>query len=98
MWGFWVLGFWVSGFGFRVLGFGFRVSGCGALDFGFRVSGSSSSSLSSLELGDTQVYEPYTRALLGTASHVCDVVAPGFGFRHLELGVDRREQLPLVKG
>ena len=31
----------------------------------------SSLSLSSLELSDTQVYEPYIRALLGTASHFC---------------------------
>ena len=30
---------------------------------------SSSSLLSSLESGDTQVYEPYIRALLGTAAH-----------------------------
>jgi len=30
--------------------------------------------LSSLELSDTQVYEPQTRALLGTASHFCEVV------------------------
>ena len=29
--------------------------------------------LSSLELSDTQVYEPYIRALLGTASHFCVV-------------------------
>ena len=40
--------------------------------------GSSSSSLllSSLELIDTKVYEPYIRALLGTASH----------YMHIELG------------
>ena len=30
--------------------------------------------LSSLELSDTNVYEPYTRALLGTAAHFCQVV------------------------
>ena len=30
--------------------------------------------LSSLELSDTKVYEPQTRALLGTASHFCEVV------------------------
>jgi len=30
--------------------------------------------LSSLELRDTQVYQPYIRALLGTASHFCEVV------------------------
>ena len=30
--------------------------------------------LSSLELSDTQVYEPKIRALLGTASHFCEVV------------------------
>ena len=27
--------------------------------------------LSGLELGDAQVYEPYIRALLGTAAHFC---------------------------
>jgi len=30
--------------------------------------------LSSLELSDTKVYEPQIRALLGTASHLCEVV------------------------
>jgi len=30
--------------------------------------------LSSLELSDTKVYEPSIRALLGTASHFCEVV------------------------
>ena len=30
--------------------------------------------LSSLELSDTKVYEPQIRALLGTASHFCEVV------------------------
>ena len=30
--------------------------------------------LSSLELSDTNVYEPYIRALLGTGSHFCHVV------------------------
>ena len=34
----------------------------------------SSSSLSSLELSDTKVHEPYIRALLGTASRFCEVV------------------------
>ena len=29
--------------------------------------------LSSLESSDAQVYEPYTRALLGIASHCCEV-------------------------
>ena len=45
--------------------------------------------LSSLELSDTQVYEPYTRAFLGTATHFCEVgeevsrppTRPGSGFR-----------------
>ena len=36
--------------------------------------GSSSSLLSSLELSDTHVYEPWIRALLGTAAHFCKVV------------------------
>ena len=31
--------------------------------------------LSGLELSDTQVYEPEIRALLGTGSHFCEVVA-----------------------
>ena len=35
---------------------------------------SSSSLLSSLELSDTTIYEPEIRALLGTASHFCEVV------------------------
>jgi len=30
--------------------------------------------LSCLELGDTKVYEPQIRALLGTAAHFCEVV------------------------
>ena len=32
--------------------------------------------LSSLELSDTDVYAPYLRALLGTASHFCEIVVP----------------------
>ena len=44
------------------------------LDGQSRVSSSSSSLLSSLELSDTQVCESSIRALLGTASHFCDVV------------------------
>ena len=39
-----------------------------------RVSPSSSLSLSSLELSDTKVHDPYIRALLGTALHSCEVV------------------------
>ena len=35
---------------------------------------SPSSILSNLELSDTKVYELYIRALLGTASHFCEVV------------------------
>ena len=38
------------------------------------VTSSFSSLLSSLELSDTKAYEPETRALLGTASHFCEVV------------------------
>ena len=37
-------------------------------------SPSSALSLSSLELSDTKVHHPYTRALLGTASRFCEVV------------------------
>ena len=35
---------------------------------------SSSALLASLELSDTKVYEPYMRALFGTAAHFCTVV------------------------
>jgi len=35
---------------------------------------SSSVLLSSLELRDTKVYEPYIRARLGTAAHLCELV------------------------
>ena len=35
---------------------------------------SSSSFLSSLEFSDAKVYEPKTRALLGTTSHFCELV------------------------
>ena len=38
---------------------------------------SSSSSLSSLELSDTKVYEPYKHALLGTALHFCEESVAG---------------------
>ena len=49
------------------------------VDFGEQQNRSTPSSssallLSSLELSDTQVYEPEMRALLGTASHFCEVV------------------------
>ena len=37
---------------------------------------SSSLLLSSLELSDRKVYEPQERALLGTASHFCEVALP----------------------
>ena len=30
--------------------------------------------LSSIDLSDTKVYEPYIRALFGTASHFCETV------------------------
>ena len=33
-----------------------------------------SSLLSSLELSDTTIYEPYIRALLGTAPHFCSAI------------------------
>ena len=42
-------------------------------------SSSSSSLLSSLELSGTHVYEPYIRALLGTASHFCELVVLKLG-------------------
>jgi len=61
--GFRVSGSEVSGFGIRDSGFGIRdsgseVSGSGFRGFGFRGSSSSLLLLSSLELSDTQVYEP----------------------------------------
>ena len=34
---------------------------------------------SSLELSDTTIYEPYIRALFGTASHFCEAVDPKLG-------------------
>ena len=40
-----------------------------------RAGSSSSLLLSSLELSDTQVYEPYIRARFGTAAHFCEVGA-----------------------
>ena len=47
---------------------------------------SSSVLLSSLELSDTQVYEPYIRALLGTDSHFCEVVV--LTLRTVPIGTD----------
>ena len=47
----------------------------GGTPFRFRLPiFSSSLLLSSLELSDTKVYEPQTRALLGTGSYFCEVV------------------------
>jgi len=45
------------------------------LEFRFLCLGSSSSSLllSSLELSNTKVYEPYVRSRRGTAAHFCEV-------------------------
>ena len=43
--------------------------------------------LSSSELSDTQVYEPYIRAIIGTASHFCKVVV-------LNLRLDRQVDCP----
>ena len=55
-------------------------------------AGSSSSLLlSRLQLSDTQVYEPSMRALLGTASHFCELIV-------LKLRTGAREQLPLHLG
>ena len=36
--------------------------------------------LSSLELSTTTIYEPYMRALLGTAPHFCEAVVLELGF------------------
>ena len=41
--------------------------------------------LSSLELSDTKVYEPYIRARLGTTAHFCEVVVQIAGFSSLGL-------------
>ena len=48
---------------------------------------SSSLSLSSLEMSDAKVYEPSIRALLGTASHFCEVVVLNERGVHLNLGL-----------
>ena len=84
-----LIGIRVSGFGLRVQGLGLRSSGldvvfrksfCALADVpalgitGCVESFSSSLLLSSLELSDTQVYPTQIRALLGTASHFCQVV------------------------
>ena len=51
---------------------------------------SSSLSLSSLELSDAKVYEPSIRALLGTASHFCEVVSYSeIAFAHGGLGAPK---------
>ena len=50
------------------------LDGLGLEGVGVEVSLSLSLLLSSLELSDTHVYEPYIRALLGTAAHLCKVV------------------------
>ena len=39
--------------------------------------------LSSLELSDTNAYEPSSRALLGTASHFCEIVVLAWGAHNL---------------
>ena len=54
-------------------------------------SSSSSLLLSSLELSDTQVYEPQLRALLGTAAHFCEVVGLGEG-------VGTRREVAVLRG
>jgi len=53
---------------------------------------SSSLLLSSLELSDTQVYEPYIRALLGTASHFCASSGGGGYGLVLAYGLPKRLQ------
>ena len=55
-------------------GLGFAVSGVGSPWEGADLVLLSSVLLSSLELSDTQVYEPSIRALLGIASHFCEVI------------------------
>ena len=45
-----------------------------------------------LEMSDTKVYEPYIRALLGTASHYCEAVEPG----HAEPGLAPDPPTPLM--
>ena len=47
--------------------------------------------LSSLKLSDTEVYEPPLRALLGTASHFCEVVV-------LKLRTSSGEPLAIGRG
>ena len=50
-----------------------------------------SSLLLSLELSDAQVYEPYIRALLGTASHFCKEVV--LQLRTVHIGTARELEL-----
>ena len=45
--------------------------------------------LSSLELSDTKVYEPQMRALLGTASHFCEVVDLKLSMPLSDLGAEQ---------
>jgi len=52
---------------------------------------SSSLLLSRLESSDTQVYEPQTRALLGTDSHLCEVVV--LKLRTVPLGTSLRSDV-----
>jgi len=64
------VGFGDSGIGLRVSGFGFRAAPAtgpySATGRNASILILSSSSFSSLELSDTKVYEPHTRARLGT--------------------------------
>ena len=55
-------------------GGGFKRDLHGTLLIGMDQVLSSSLLLSSLELSDTTIYEPYVRALLGIASHFCEAV------------------------
>jgi len=54
---------------------------------------SSSLLLSSLELSDVKVYEPQIRALLGTASHFCEVVGRTIGVVSTSVKVSGRLKL-----
>ena len=49
---------------------------------------SSSLLFSSLDLSDTRVYEPYMRALLGTAKIFCEVVVLKLRTENLSAGTD----------
>ena len=51
-----------------------------------------------LEMSDTKVYEPEIRALLGTASHLCEAVVPKSGTVPVGTALDLRILLVVRRG